>query len=284
MTHQISGKTKICGIVGDPIEHSMSPVMHNAAFKELGLDYIYLPFRVKKEDLGEAIEGVRAFHIQGLNVTIPHKVAVIPFLNRIDTLAQKIGAVNTIVNDNGLLTGYNTDATGFLQSLLEEGVEPRGKKVAILGAGGSARAIAFILVDRGAHLIILNRHVERAENLARDVGKDVKALTFTNENLATVLEETGILINATSVGMSPDTDSTPVPANLLRPGLVVVDIVYHPLPTRLLKEAEAVGAHTIDGLGMLVWQGAQGFEKWTGQKAPVSLMRKEVVKALKHEK
>jgi shikimate 5-dehydrogenase len=140
-----SGKTKVCGVIGDPIEHTMSPVMHNAAFKNKGVDYVYLPFRVKKEELGKAIEGMRALNIRGLNVTIPHKVAVIPFLDELDPLAAKIGAINTIVNDDGVLKGYNTDATGFLQALLERGIEPKGKNVVILGAGGASRAISFSL-------------------------------------------------------------------------------------------------------------------------------------------
>jgi len=167
----ISGKTRVCGVIGDPIEHTMSPVMHNAAFKELGLDYLYVPLRVKREELGKAVESVRALNIRGLNVTLPHKVAIISFLDELDPLARKIGAVNTIVNDDGVLTGYNTDATGFLQALLEGGVEPKEKKVVILGAGGASRAISFILAERDAHLVILNRLLELdwAEELAQRV-------------------------------------------------------------------------------------------------------------------
>lgn len=287
MTDQvISGKTKLCGLIGDPVEHTMSPVMHNAAFRELGLDYLYLPFRVKTEELGKAIEGMRALNLRGLNVTIPHKVDVIRFLDELDPLAEKIGAVNTIVNDNGVLTGYNTDASGFLQALRERGVEPEGKKVVILGAGGASRAISFILADRGAHLIILNRLLELdwAEALARRISQvfsqEVAALELNSENLAGALEKAAILVNATSVGMSPNIDQTPFDAGLLRPDLVVFDVVYNPIKTRLLREAEAVGAKTIGGLNMLVWQGALAFEKWTGQPAPVELMRQEAIKLL----
>jgi len=284
-----SGKTRVCGVIGDPIEHTMSPVMHNAAFKELGLDYLYVPLRVRKEELGKAVESMRTLNIRGVNVTLPHKVAIIPFLDELDPLARKIGAVNTIVNDDGVLTGYNTDATGFLQALLERGVEPEGKKVVILGAGGAARAISFILAERGANLVILNRLLELdwAEELAQRVSKvskkEVKALELNEKNLEMVLEGAGILINATSVGMSPDVNKTPVPARLLKPGLIVFDIVYNPIKTRLLKEAEAAGAQTIGGLDMFVWQGAISFEKWTGQKAPLDLMKKEAIKALGHE-
>lgn len=286
----ISGKTRICGIIGDPIEHTMSPVMHNAAFNQLGIDYLYVPFRVRKEELGKAVEGMRALNIRGLNVTIPHKVAVIPFLDELDPLAEKINAVNTIANDEGILTGYNTDATGFLQALLDREVEPEGKNMVILGAGGASRAISFILAERGAHLIILNRLLELdwAEELASRISqiftKEVEALELTDENLVKVLEKADILVNATSVGMSPNVDEIPVPANLLKPSLIVFDIVYNPIKTRLLREAEAAGAETISGLDMLVWQGALAFEKWTGLKAPVELMKKEAIKVLEgHE-
>ncbi len=284
----ISGKTSICGIIGDPIEHTMSPVMHNAAFKKLGIDYVYVPFRVRREGLSKAIAGMRALNIRGLNITIPHKVAVIPLLDKVDPLAEKIGAVNTIVNDNGILTGFNTDATGFLQSLLERGIKPEGKNIVVLGAGGASRAISFVLAENGADLTILNREsgLERAEALARRISlfNRVRALSLSPANLERVLKKADILVNTTSVGMSPNIDETPVPARLLRQGLIVFDIVYNPIKTRLLKEAEAAGAPTIGGLDMLVWQGALAFEKWTGRKAPVSLMQGEALKALRHEK
>ena len=280
------GTSRICGIIGDPIEHSMSPVMHNAAFEKLGLNYLYVPFRVKKEELGKAIAGMRALNIRGLSVTIPHKVAVIPFLDELDPLAQRIGAVNTIVNDDGVLTGYNTDATGFLQALLERGVEPREKNVVILGAGGASRAISFILAERGAHLVILNRLLELdwAEELASRISqvftREVEALELNGKNLAKVLAKADILVNATSVGMSPNIGETPIPAKLLKPGLIVFDIVYNPIKTRLVREAEVTGAKNIGGVDMLVWQGVLAFELWTGVKAPVKLMKEKAIKAL----
>ena len=283
----ISGKTKVCGIIGDPIEHTMSPVMHNAAFRKLGLDYVYLAFPVRREELDKAVAGVRALNIRGLNVTIPHKVAIIPFLDKLDPLAEKIGAINTIVNEGGVLTGYNTDATGFLQALLERGIKPRGKKAVILGAGGAARAISFILAERGASVVILNRHSARAEDLARRIvqfsPEEVKALALNKENLKKTLAKADILINTTSLGMVPDVDETLVPAELLTKRLIVFDIVYNPVKTRLLREAETAGAQTINGLDMLVWQGALAFEKWTGRKAPFEVMKSEAVKALEHE-
>src|SRR3990172_6205824 len=167
----ISGKTKICGLIGDPVEHTMSPAMHNAAFKKLELDYVYIAFRVKGTELDKAIAGIRALSMRGLNVTIPHKVAVMKLLDKLDPLAEKIGAVNTIVNDNGVLTGYNTDATGFLQPLLEKGIEPENKVILILGAGGGSRGITFILAENGAKLTILNRSVVRAEELAKQISQ-----------------------------------------------------------------------------------------------------------------
>ncbi len=282
----ISGKTRICGVIGDPIEHTMSPVMHNAAFRELGLDYLYVAFRVRKEELGKAVAGMRALNIRGLNVTIPHKVAIIPFLDKLDPLAEKIGAVNTIVNGYGVLKGYNTDATGFLRALGDKGIEPEGKSVVILGAGGASRAISFILAQSGANLVILNRleELDWAEELARQISnvfkKKVKALKLDENNLRVALDKADILVNATSVGMSPNIDETPALAKLLRPGLVVFDAVYNPIKTRLRREAEAAGAETIGGLDMLGWQGALAFEKWIGQKAPVDLMKNEAIKVL----
>ena len=185
----ISGKTRICGVIGDPIEHTVSPAMHNAAFRKLGLDYIYIPFRVRKEELGKAVAGMRALNIRGLNVTIPHKVAIMPMLDGLDPLAEKIGAVNTIVNNDGDLRGYNTDAAGFLQALLERGVEPGGKNVVVLGAGGASRAISYILAERDAHLTILNRQLELdwaeelARRISRDLEKEVRVLELGDDNL-----------------------------------------------------------------------------------------------------
>ena len=274
-------------MIGDPIEHTMSPAMHNAAFIQMGLDYVYVPFKVKKEGLGQAIDGMRGLNIRGLSVTIPHKVAVIPLLDKLDPLVEKIGAVNTITNDDGVLTGSNTDAGGFLQALLARGIEPKGKRIVILGAGGASRAISFILAERGAHLAILNRRLERAEALAGRLSsfspQEVETMELVEASLNEVLPAADILVNTTSVGMSPDVSGTPVPAELLKSDLVVFDIVYNPMGTRLLKEAKTVGAETISGVDMFVWQGALAFERWTGEKAPVDLMKREVIKALGYE-
>jgi shikimate dehydrogenase len=280
----ITAGTKICGIIGDPVEHSLSPHMHNAAFRQLGLDFIYLPFRVKRENLTGAIEGLRALNIQGMNVTLPHKVAVIPLLDEIDALARKIGAVNTIVNENGSLKGYNTDASGFLKALTAGNTGVENKNVLILGAGGACRAIAFVLADRGAALTLMNRHftpaLELADWIFQVFRRKVDVLDLNSENLGMCLSQADILINTTSVGMSPVSNETLVPVEMLRNDLSVIDIIYNPVRTRLLREAECKGAAIMSGLEMLVWQGAAAFELWTGEKAPVDEMRRAAKSAL----
>jgi len=280
----ISGTTKICALIGDPVEHTMSPVMHNAAFQKMGLDYLYLPFRVRPKQLPQAVAGLKALNVAGFNVTIPHKVAVLPLLDGLDPLAEKIGAVNTVVNNNGELRGYNTDAEGFLRALLEHGIKPQGRNVVVLGAGGAARAIAYILAEKGARLTILNRQQELdwAENIAQlildELHQEVKV--FELGDIANALPGASLLVNATSVGMSPADNASPVPAGLLAKVPAVFDVVYNPLKTKLLSEAAAAGAQTISGVDMLAWQGALAFEKWTGKTAPIDLMREEAVKML----
>jgi shikimate dehydrogenase len=280
----VSGKTQVCGIIGDPIEHSVSPAMHNAAFRAMGMDYTYVPFRVKREDLCQAIQGLRALNIRGLNVTLPHKVDVIRLLDEIDPVAESLGAVNTIVNEAGYLKGYNTDAAGFLKTLQAEKIQPQNKNIVLLGAGGAARAIAFILADKGANLTILNRHPESAQDIAGRIfqlfRKKTGVLELNLENLKNAIFESDILVNATSVGMSPHIDESPVPERLLKAELVVFDIIYNPTPTRLLAESEKRGAKNISGLEMLVRQGAVAFELWTGRKAPVPIMREAAASAL----
>ncbi len=283
----ITGKTVLCGLIGDPIAHSLSPLMYNAAFQKLGLDYVYVAFCVRAEELPAAVAGMRALHMRGWNVTMPHKVAVMPLLDGLDTRAQQFGAVNTVVNDGGILKGYNTDADGFLRALQEGGVAPGGKRVVLLGAGGAARAIARVLVESDARLVIINRSLEHAEKLAGEISRisrqEIKALQLSEMNLEKMLADADILVNTTSVGMVPGVDETPVPARLLRSSLVVNDIIPNPAQTRLLREAEAIGAHTISGVEMLLWQGVLAFEKWTGQPAPVAVMRRALLRALRHE-
>jgi shikimate dehydrogenase len=275
----ITGKTKICALIGDPVEHSVSPLMHNAAYRKLGLDYLYLPFRVGKEHLAGAVDGMRALNFVGFNVTIPHKVAIISLLDELDDMAKKIAAVNTVVNKNSKLVGYNTDAAGFLQALLERNVDPVRKNVVVLGAGGASRAICSVLAEKQAHLLVLNRDSERARWLAEKID-GLTVLELNSGNLEKALSSADILVNATSVGMYPAVNETPVPSKLLKTGLTVFDIVYNPVKTRLLQEAEVAGARAITGIDMLAWQGALAFEKFTGQPAPFTLMKKEAIKAM----
>jgi len=283
----ISGKTIVCGLIGDPVEHSMSPAMQNAAFRELNLDYAYVPFRVRGEDIGRAIAGMRALGLRGLNVTIPHKMAVIPFLDGLDALAGKIGAVNTIVNDGGTLTGCNTDAGGFLQPLLERGFNPEGKRIVVVGAGGAARGIAFALVDKGARLVMLNRTADRAralaEQLCQHYPQGAEGMELNEHNLAESSANADMIVNTTSVGMGASSNETPIPRQVLRRGALVYDIVYNPLKTKLISEAESAGCVTISGAEMLAWQGALAFEKWTARKAPIELMKREVIRHLRNE-
>jgi shikimate dehydrogenase len=284
----ISGRTKICGIIGDPVEHTMSPAMHNAAFKKLELDFVYLPWAVKPEGLNEAVAGLRVLGVTGFNVTIPHKVAVLSLLDSLDSLAEKIGAVNTVVNLDGRLRGFNTDAEGFYQGLVEHGIKPAGQKVVVLGAGGASRAISYILARMGMALTIVCRPggFTRATDIASMVKADfsTEVTVMDDGKLAGALPGAGLLVNTTSVGMSPHIAASPVPAALLEGIPTVFDIVYNPLQTQLLKDAKKAGAKTIGGVDMLAWQGAFAFEKWTGRKAPLELMRREAVRMLeKHE-
>lgn len=278
----VGGATKIVGVIGDPIEHSLSPRMHNAAFQYLGLDYIYIPFRVLKKDLKNAVKGAKAFNLRGFNVTIPHKVSIIKFLDDTDLTAKRIGAVNTVVNEEGKLLGYNTDGLGALEALREEGVDPKGKKVVVIGAGGASRAITFQLADICSKLVILNRTRIKAVKLARELASfgEVEGNGLTLKSLESYLNASEILINTSSVGMHPNVNESPVPKELLREDLVVFDIVYNPLETTLLRYARSVGAKSINGVGMLVNQGAIGFKMWTGYAAPRDVMRKAVIEGL----
>jgi len=284
---KVSGKTKVCALLGDPVEHSLSPCFQNAAFQHLSLDFIYLAFTVKAEDLGNAILGVRSLKFHGLNITMPHKISVIQYLDELDEDAEKIMSVNTVLNRDGRLIGYTTDGIGALNALKYEGVNPSNKKIVILGAGGASRSISFALAKEAGELVILNRTTTRAEKLASDVRRligesgKIRWGGLTEENLRKELEEADILINATSVGMRPNEDETPINKQYLHPDLAVFDLVYHPLETRLLREARMVGAKTINGLSMLIHQGAASFEIWTGVKAPIEVMMKAAEEELK---
>lgn len=278
---RLSGSTTVCGIVGDPIVHSLSPAMQNAAFESAGLDYVYVPFRMPRGSANVCADAMRALGIRGLNVTVPHKVDIRVHLDSIDSNAARIGAVNTVVNDAGHLRGYNTDAFGFRRSIEAHGLRVDGLEVVVVGAGGAARAVVFSLVEGGAKVTILNRDGDRAASLATDAasahGRSVGHGPLADDRLEMGLDGARLLVNTTSVGMHPLDGVTPCPRRLLRPDLVVCDIVYNPRRTKLLFDASSAGAVTIDGVDMLVWQGARAFELWTGVPAPVELMRNVVL-------
>jgi shikimate dehydrogenase len=272
----ISGRTKLYALIGDPVEQSLSPAMLNAAFRELELDCVYLALRVPQRKLADAVAGVRALGISGLNVTHPHKVEILSLLDELDEFASMVGAVNTVKNEGGRLIGFNTDGPGAVLALRRELGGLEGRSVVLLGAGGAARAIAFSLAKEGARLTIANRTAWRARQLAaelrRRLGVDVEHLSIGREELARAIERAEVLINATTVGMRPDLRGTLVTADMMHSGLLVNDIVYDPLETRLLREARKAGARTLNGLGMLLYQGALAFEIWTGKRAPIEVM------------
>ncbi|MBR9980638.1 MAG: shikimate dehydrogenase [Desulfatitalea sp.] len=268
----IDTRTRLFGVIGAPVGHSLSPAMHNAALQAMGYGAVYLAFHVT--DPAGALAGMRALGIGGLSITIPHKVAIIDSLDELDPLAHRIGAVNTVVPRDGLLIGFNTDCFGAVAAL-KETIDPAGQQVALLGAGGAARAVGFGLMDAGARVTLFNRSAGRGDDLARTLGVDCHPLNELRHHQA------DILINTTSLGMRPETARTPVPPNCLRPGMVVMDIVYNPLETRLLRDARAAGCDTIDGVAMFVYQGARQIELWTGRTAPVDIMRRAVLAGLK---
>lgn len=280
----VSGKTRVYGVIGDPIEHSLSPVIHNAAFAALGLESVFLAFRVKPAEIGNAMSGMRALGIHGLNVTMPHKTAVIPHLDGVDKTARFLNAVNTIHNKNGKLWGFNTDGVGALKALRENGVDPKGKKVLLLGAGGASRAIAYTIAHEADELVILNRTVKPARDLARQLRqllpKKISAEALSPEAIEDNLMDSEVLINATSIGMKPNVNETPVNPKWLRTNLAVMDIVYNPLETKLAKIAKEAGAKVVSGVEMLIYQGAASFEIWTGKSAPIQVMRKTVLDRL----
>ncbi len=280
----VSGKTRVCAIIGDPVDHSLSPVMHNAAFKEFGLNLVYVAFSVPAKDLKHAVLGVKSLGLKGLNITMPHKNEVMKYLDELDVSAKSVGAVNTILNDQGKLVGYNTDGQGAMVALQENGVCPEKKKLVLLGSGGAAQAIAYQAAQDVNELVILNRTLDKAKKIVKSLPQNLRTKVHSGTLFVDVLkqelETADILINATSVGMYPDIESSPVPSDLLRSDLSVMDLVYNPLETKLLKDAKTVGAKVISGLEMLIYQGAVAFHIWTNCPAPVDVMRKAALNAL----
>ena len=274
----INAHTRWCGVLGNPVEHSLSPAIHNAAFQKLGLNYVYLAFRV--EDVEGALRGIRALgNARGFSVTIPHKVSVMPYLDEVETTAQHIGSVNTIVVENGKLIGYNTDASGALRALTDAGVMLNGQRALMVGSGGAARAIAFALagqtgIDRLTILGIEDAERQRlVDDLRAKTPVAVEEAPLNESTLGKAIHNAHVLLHCTPIGMSPNVDRTCIPAGLLHSSLTVMDIVYNPLETRLLREAKAAGCRTIRGLEMFLNQAVAQFELWTRQPAPADVMR-----------
>lgn len=282
---KIKGSTNIVGLIGHPVEHSFSPPMHNAAFDALGMDYTYVAFDVNPAELQKAIEGARSLNIKGFNVTIPHKIDVMKYLDEIDDVARLIGAVNTIDFKN--LKGYNTDGIGAVRAI-EEVISIKNKNVVIAGAGGASRAISFYIAKYGADsLTILNRNVDKAQSLARDVSNsgligDVKSDSINEINA--YLADADILVDTTPLGMHPHINDQPIAtAENMHDELVVFDAVYNPNETVLLKQAIEAGAKPVYGIKMLLYQGAESFKIWTGADAPVDIMEKALKDTLNIE-
>ena len=272
MTPEISGATAIAGIIGWPVEASLSPRIHNAAFAATRLDWVYVAFPVRPGEVVTAIKGMRALGVRGLNVTMPHKQEVIPALDELAPEAERAGAVNTIVADGERLIGTNTDGAGFLRFLEQDaGVDAKGLRVAIVGAGGSARALALALADRGAEVTVAARRIEQAEAIAAKAPKTVRAALL---DPGTVAKDTDLVVNATPVGR--DGSEIPIDASSLGERHTVVDLIYHPEATPLVRGARENGAKAFNGIGMLVHQAALSFEIWTGVVAPIDAMRAAV--------
>ncbi|MCL2789516.1 MAG: shikimate dehydrogenase [Desulfobulbus sp.] len=272
----INGHTQLFGIIGDPVAHSLSPAMHNAALAHLGLNAVYVPMR--PADLADAFRGLRSLGFAGASVTVPFKVAIMDFLDAIDPVARKIGAVNTLVFERTgaaiRCTGHNTDWLGSNRALAEV-IDLAGRTVLLIGAGGAARAVGFGLIEAGAHVLLANRTEAKGRELAHLMGcRFIPAAELS-------LIRADALINTTSVGMAPHADEVPVAPELLPHFPVVMDIVYAPLATRLLREAAARGCHTVNGLTMLQYQGAAQFTLWTGRESPDAVMRQTLLAALR---
>lgn len=280
----LGGDTKTLGVIGDPISHSLSPVMHNAALTYKELNYCYLPFLVKKEELKKAINGVLGLNISGINVTAPHKEEVLAYLDDISKEAVEIGAVNTIVNQGGKLLGYNTDGEGFVKSMLEKGFSPSGKTVMLLGVGGAAKSVAYSLAKHEAlKLILVNRTLSKAEELKEELlnnnelsTKNIEALPLILNSIQGKLEDIDIIINGLPADPVDDDNNWIIPLNELKKDGLAVDFRYHPLESDFLATCKKSGLVTMNGLLMLIYQGAIAFELFTGEEAPLEVMKKEI--------
>lgn len=281
----ISPSTRICAVIGNPIAHSLSPAIHNAAIEELGLDFVYVAFRV--ENVRDALFGMRALeNFRGMSVTIPHKIEIMKHMDEVEDVDRSIGAINTIIHEGGLLKGFGTDGPGALRALTDAGVDLEGKKILMLGSGGAARAISFNLARHTdlESLLILDIDEAMLGGLAADLKQDtnavIKSETLTDKTLADGMETADVIIHCTPVGMHPDEEASLVPVELFRPGQVVFDIVYTPLKTKLISDAMSCGLKVISGVEMFVHQAVLQFERFTGADAPVEVMRRVVMERL----
>ncbi|MHA1271713.1 MAG: shikimate dehydrogenase [Candidatus Helarchaeota archaeon] len=281
---KLNGKTKLVILIGNPVEHSLSPRMHTEAFNKIGFNCVYLACKIEKKNLKTTVESIKVLNMIGANVTIPHKVEIMKYLDEIDPIAVDIGAINTIVNKNGKLYATNTDGIGAVRSLRESGIKLKNTNVVMIGAGGVARPIAFYLLKEINQLYITDIRDSAASNLQSALEKrypgKVSIFQSNNENLKNVIEMSNLLINCTPVGMFPKINETPVPKSLLRDDLNIFDVVYNPLETQLIKDAKSIGAKAVGGIKMFLYQGVEGFELWTGKKAPVELMEKIIIEEL----
>ena len=282
----INSSTRVCAVFGDPVEHSLSPQIHNAAFKARGIDMVYVAFRIREGYIAEAMDSIRVLGLCGISITIPHKVDIIPYLDDVEEAACKVGSVNTVLNKNGRLTGFSTDGRGALRALADYDVNPNGQRILVLGSGGAARAITFALaaLKNPPQIRILGALEDETKKLAMDLesgtGVQADADLLDSASLPCQLERANILINATPIGMTPRINETLIPAEFLRDDMVVFDVVYTPGETRLLKESREAGALIVPGLGMFVHQAAIQYEMWTEQDAPVDVMTEAALNAL----
>ncbi len=281
---KIDAKTRLCAVIGDPVEHSLSPLLHNEAFKERRCNICYTAFGVK--DLPGAVAGVRALNLLGLSVTIPHKVSILPLLDEVDETARRIGSVNTVLNKDGTLIGYNSDGMGALRALREAGIDPRNSCIVILGSGGAARAIAFTLGKEASlrELVLLGIDMDECTSLGEELRSafafPVRWDSLSGDTRTQTIREADGIIHCTPVGMSPNSGESLLEGKELRPNQFVFDIVYNPLKTKLLGDAEAAGCTVIPGVEMFLHQAVFQFELWTGEAAPVETMRNIVLGAL----
>jgi shikimate dehydrogenase len=281
---KIDARMRVCAVIGNPVEHSLSPILHNSAFEKEGLPICYVAFRV--EDLAAAMAGVRGFNLLGLSVTIPHKVEVLAYLDEVEDTARQIGSVNTVLNRDGKLIGFNSDGMGALRAIEEARIDLAGRRIAILGSGGAARAIAFSIGKAAGleEMVLFGVEREQCRRLAEDLQKvlafPVRWFDQSQANLARYLRDADGIVHCTPVGMNPHPDASLVSKDLLRAEQFVFDIVYTPMKTRLLRDAQSVGCRIVPGVEMFLYQAVFQFECWTGRKAPLALMRQVVLECL----